>query len=348
VRRLAIALVVLGWIGRPAIADDAKQKRAATVLLKNGNGLYATGDYQGALDMFQSAYATYPSAKIFLNIGTALKALDRNVEAAETYERYLASADAAADRIAEVKGILEELDRNKLGRLRIVARGIEGRVQLDARDLGAYTEPMNVRVAPGNHSVVLVREGESPVAAAPTAIVGKTVEVVLDAPAVAPAETVPPVEVATVSPDPGDDDDLDEPAVFAAAEPEFSKLSGLLFADVDYKVRGAAFFGGVGYAVTPRIDVVGAALVGSQAQGGYVGATLRLLDGRVKPLFGIGMPVFFSDGVRAALRGTAGISVSPFPRVDVGVELGLEHYFSPEMGFAQTFVVPAIGVRARL
>ncbi|HUH03723.1 MAG TPA: tetratricopeptide repeat protein [Kofleriaceae bacterium] len=349
-RTLVIAIIVVGWLGGPVRADDTKQKRAATVLLKKGNELFAAGDYQGALDLFQSAYATYPSSKIVLNIGTTLKALGQYVEAAETYESYLASADAAPERVAEVNVILEELDRTRLGKLRIVARDVIGRVQLDARDLGVYTAPIEVRVRPGNHSVVLVRDGEPPIAATPTARIGEVVEVVLAAPVAAPPEPVaidPPADRVPI----GDDDDDDDGGglgVFRAPEPEFSRFSGLLFADLDFKLRGAALFGGLGYALTPDLDLVCAALIGAHAQGGYLGATLRLLDGRLKPLLGAGVPVFFSDGPRAAVRATAGVSISPFPRLDVGVELGLEHYFNPEMGYAQTFVLPAVGVRARL
>ena len=63
----------------PVRADDASE-REGRALFDKGNQRIKEGDFAGALEAFQSAYAKYPNVKILLNIGTTLRHLGRNVE----------------------------------------------------------------------------------------------------------------------------------------------------------------------------------------------------------------------------------------------------------------------------
>ena len=81
-----IAIVAALCFATVAQADSQTEARA---LFKEGNRLLDAGDYVGALDMFKGAYSRWPNVKILLNLGTALRQLGRNVEAAEHYEKYL-------------------------------------------------------------------------------------------------------------------------------------------------------------------------------------------------------------------------------------------------------------------
>src|SRR5206468_7323218 len=91
-----------------------------TGLLREGNALYKKGDYTGALEKFQDAYATVPSPKLLFNIGQAERDLGRTVDAIQAFEKFLADApDASPKTIAEARGEVADLQK-KVGRLQIL------------------------------------------------------------------------------------------------------------------------------------------------------------------------------------------------------------------------------------
>lgn len=340
--RLVVALAVVAALSAPAVADDPRDKRAATVLLKKGVDLFNAGKHQEALELFQSAYETYKSPKILLNIGTSLAALGRKAEAADAYARYLDAGVADEARDAEVRGLLAELDAG-LGRITVTVNQTGGTVSLDERVLGVYQAPLTVRATPGEHRVSITPAEGKPVATTVTVVAGQTHDVPLQVEVVAATTETPAFDAA--------DDASPAPDLGVSAQlepPSYSAFTAVAFADVDYKLRGAAAFVGALYQVVPRVHLGGAALIGRTAPGLYAGVTYELLDAVVKPSVSAGVPVFFSDGVRAAVRGSVGVSVSPTPRFDIALEVGVEHYVNPEDGFEQTFLVPALGVRARI
>src|SRR5262247_2293943 len=110
--RLSRVLVVASLLAAPrAFAQQPPQpdpsKMDAKALMQTGVRLLEAKDYLGALAIFKDAYARFPSAKILLNIGTTLKLLDRKAEAANTYQRYLDSADADATKKIQVAAELQ-------------------------------------------------------------------------------------------------------------------------------------------------------------------------------------------------------------------------------------------------
>lgn len=144
---------------QPMARDDNKQ--AAQKLLGEGNQLLGDGEDMAALEKFRDAYERYPSPKILLNIGTTLRQLGRNVEAAAVYERYLRDPDAEPTRALDLRRILREIDAI-VGRIRIEAHQPLVSVRLDGKPLERFSSGSSLRVEPGDHTVVASAKGFPP------------------------------------------------------------------------------------------------------------------------------------------------------------------------------------------
>ena len=91
-KRTTAALSILLLAPSAAFADDAAGKEQARELLREGNALLSAGDFSSALEKFRAAYAKFASPKILINMGTALRSIGQEVEAAAVYERCLMKA----------------------------------------------------------------------------------------------------------------------------------------------------------------------------------------------------------------------------------------------------------------
>lgn len=146
-----------------AASDDPKRVKARQLVTAGGQ-LVVDGDYMAALEKFHAAYALYPSPKILVNIGTTLRQLGRNVEAAEAYEAYLADPSAEPVRRAEITRIVGELEAH-VGRLRIEVNEPAATLLVDGRPVAGFRSGASLRVEPGEHSVVAERAGLPPAVA---------------------------------------------------------------------------------------------------------------------------------------------------------------------------------------
>jgi Flp pilus assembly protein TadD len=157
-RRLACALVVAAaaTASSDVWADALKDK--AQELLTEGNRLVREGDFGAALLKYRTAFELFPSPKLLINIGTALRHTGRNAEAAATYERYLADPEADPARRAELERILADLDR-LVGRLDVEAAEPDVRVSVDGQLVDLSDRHVVVRVDPGPHTVVGEKAG---------------------------------------------------------------------------------------------------------------------------------------------------------------------------------------------
>src|SRR6188472_1581404 len=99
---VAVLVLVLAPVLASAQPANVGDRGDAKALVQTGVRLLDAKDYLGALATFKEAYSRYPSAKILLNIGTTLRLLGRDAEAANTYQRYLESKDADTARSIEV------------------------------------------------------------------------------------------------------------------------------------------------------------------------------------------------------------------------------------------------------
>ncbi len=103
--------------GEVVISEGAREAFKRGVVL-----LTETKDYAGAYAAFKAAYAESPSPKILGNLGLAAMHLERDGEAIEAYERYLAQAGAVSD--TEHRQILEDLValRDRVARIDLTIR----------------------------------------------------------------------------------------------------------------------------------------------------------------------------------------------------------------------------------
>ncbi len=328
---------------QPDAPADAN-KGDAKELMQLGVKLLSSKDYLGALAVFKDAYSRFPSPKILLNIGTTLKLLDRNAEAVNTYQRYLDSPDADQARRPEVTAEMERLDR-KLGRLEITAPA-EAEIQIDDQDWAPAPSARLYRVAPGSYTLRARRDGYQPFEQTGTMEVGQSVAVTIE------LAVIPKAVSQVFVPVPASERFDDEPAL--APEPR-SRLGLLARGHFDVDGGAATFIGGT-FDVTRQLRASAAAIIGPNF-GGYVAAHFAFLTGTIQPIVAVGMPIFFNDGARVAIRGAAGVEIVANSHFSFLVELGVEHLFNPQpmvefggmlRSINSTSLIPAFGVTARL
>lgn len=338
-----LSLQVTTVIAQPSPPVDA-DKGDAKALMQLGVKLLASQDYLGALAVFKDAYQRFPSPKILLNIGTTLKLLGRDAEAVNTYQRYLDSADADPARRPEVTAEMKRLDVG-LGRLEITAPA-EAEIQIDEQDWVPAAAAKLYRVAVGPYTLRARRAGHLPFERTGEASKGQTVAVTIE---LEPApKAVDRVFVQVPVSDRFDDE------VVQTSEPR-SRLGMLALGHFDVD-GGAATFLGLTLDVTGQLRTSAAAILGPNF-GGYVGAHFAFLTGKIQPIAAIGMPIFFNDGARVAIRGAAGVEIVANRHFSFLVELGVEHLFNPQpmvefggmlRSINATSFIPALGITARL
>jgi hypothetical protein len=334
---VGLGLVMVGGVApvHAGPADAPADKVDAKSLMQSGLKLLKAKDYLGALAVFRDAYARFPGAKILLNIGTTLKLLGRDAEAANAYQRYLDAGDADPTKQADVAKAIAELDaRVGVLAVRVIPDGAE--VQLGDEWLPA-AQARAVRVAPGGYTLHARHAGYEDGDAKGEVAVGQRAEI-----------TIALRELAkVVAPRPVDDHpDLRDGVVVRAPAPP-SRLGALVVGHVDVTHKGAAALVGASFAITPHLDAIAAALLGPSS-GAYLGAQLALTGGRLRPLLAVGVPVFFSGGPRVAVRGAAGVEFAATRNLSLTLELGVEHLLNPEADIKATGFIPALGATARL
>jgi len=318
----------------PGGKDDAKS------LMASGLKLFQAGDYLGALTVFREAYTRFNSAKILLNIGTTLSKLNRNAEAANTYQRYLDADDTDPTKRADVLKVLGDLDV-KVGSVEVAVTPAEAEVQVGGDETWHPAAKISrVRVEPGKVLVKARAEKFTPAEKTVDVAAGKKVPVALQLVAIpeAPVVTAPPVVVAP--PTGGEIDGGAEPA-------KPSRLGAYVVANIDVTNKGGAARVAVTFELVPRLQLEAGGIIGA-SPGAYAGVRYGLLPGRFRPLLAVGAPVFIKDGAHVAVRGAAGLEIVLSPRVSVVVEAGVEHVLNPAMNFVDTMFVPSIGAAGRL
>ena len=157
--RFLLATVLLCAMTSPLVAQpaDPSAKERAQSLLREGVALYERGDPAAALSRFEAAFAIFPSPKILLNQGQALRDLKRPVEAMDAFVRFLTEAkDAPPEATAEARRMMAELQA-QLGRIRISSPTSGAVVLLDGKQVGATPLSKLLWVTPGRHRIRLDR-----------------------------------------------------------------------------------------------------------------------------------------------------------------------------------------------
>jgi hypothetical protein len=367
---MALALAVLLAAG--TVQADAKAEREARALFKEANRLLGEKDYVSALDMFRAAYNRWPNAKILLNIGTTLRNLGRDAEAADAYEKYLREGKPDAKRKAEVDAILKELS-TKLARLRIEVNEPGARVLVDGKVVGESPQAITLRVEAGTHTIVAEKQGYP--AAAATVQISAGQERVVELRLVqsgAPPPPTPPGPPPKKAPDPTPEPPPPgpraikipgppEPAVGptegtvvkSAPRPlkQSNRFGAFVRGDVDGKFRGAVATVGVTYSPLFWLEVSLAGNLGPTF-GFEPGVTGYILRGTWRPLVAVGVPIMFSDGARPGIHAAGGLEWN-FTRnfaafLLVGVEVFPTAQSTPTVKYEKVIFVPSLGLQARL
>jgi len=148
------SIVLLALLAQAlTLTPNPQAKAKAQGLLNEGARLYGGGDYAGALEKFNTAYAAYPSPKLMFNIGQANRDLGRPVEALQAFEKFLADESGALpETAAEARTFLAEL-REKLGRIRIDCQAADTEVSIDGKSVGRTPLPEPIWATPRRHQV---------------------------------------------------------------------------------------------------------------------------------------------------------------------------------------------------
>ncbi len=161
-----------------APSADPRAKARAQGLLTEGSARYEKGDYAGALENFNAAYAAYPSPKLLFNIGQADRDLSRPVEALDAFEKFLAAdTDAAPGTTADARKSVAEL-QGKLGQIRIDCEKAGVEVSVDGKSVGLTPLPEPIWATPGHHQLT-ARQASAAVAIETVDVTAGSVQAVL-------------------------------------------------------------------------------------------------------------------------------------------------------------------------
>jgi tetratricopeptide (TPR) repeat protein len=93
----------------PAFAQKGDKKKLAKEYVDAGLAAQEAGDYDGAIELYQKAYALVPHPILHFNIGQAHRLAGRDEEARASYEAYL-DADPKGAKVKEAKSFLKEIE----------------------------------------------------------------------------------------------------------------------------------------------------------------------------------------------------------------------------------------------
>lgn len=196
--------LMLAWFAAAASTSSGDRSRAQR-LVDHGATLYRRGDLEGALKKLEQAYAAYPSAKLWLNIGKLDWDLGRTVEAMHAFERFLATDTHSSPATFKAARAAIESLRSHLGRLRVDCDLDGAEISIDGARVGSTPLSGMTWVAPGPH--VLTANSSTLAAARSTRIdikEGETQTIVLQleppasAPPASPVAMRLPVEPAPI------------------------------------------------------------------------------------------------------------------------------------------------------
>jgi hypothetical protein len=134
----------------PAVSAEAQR------LLAEGIVAFEQGQNGTAIARFRAAYQAGRAPVALVNLGQALRAAGRVLEAVETFERYLREGGerVPAERAAAVRETIDAL-RGQLASLEITSDPVGARVRVDGSEVGPTPLAAPLVVAAGVHTVEL-------------------------------------------------------------------------------------------------------------------------------------------------------------------------------------------------
>lgn len=333
IRRALFAIACLTTLAhaQPAPKDDSKVD--AQSLMQSGVKLLEGKDYLGALAVFKTAYERFQGAKILLNIGTTLKLLGRDADAANAYQRYLEASDTDPKRKGEIEKLIAKLDKT-VGKVTITPIPSNAASTIDDDNWLHVVHGAVWRVTPTRHSIIVKADGYETKTKSVQIGVGEEVALELQL-------TPIPKPVARIITVPGPS------IVVVGPEAPRSRFGAIATGNFDIPNGGAAVVG-LTADLIDRVTARAGVVIGPHI-GGYAGGTFAFLTKQYRPYVTAGLPVFFSHGARYGIRGGVGFEYEVNRHLAFVIEAAVEHEFNPEMGESKkTLFVPAAGVIGRL
>lgn len=326
------ALVSSTLIVRAAKGEESPEAEART-LFREGNSRVEQGDYPQALERFRAAYRLWKNPKIQLNMATVLRELGRPAEAANAYQHYLREAEPPPEKRQEVELVVQELE-GQLGRVSLAVDEQVTRVWLDGEllDPGEYSIHF---VEPGAHRFRLESANGSHDTVPLVVSAGERRKVTLASALPSEGEPQPPPASRPTVPSPNRE----------KQKPSCLGVVGRV--DLDGQGRGAV--GGLGavWALNSHFRLTGGALLGVR-QGAWVGASVALFRGPLRPILGLSMPTFFVGTVQPGISGELGLRGEITNRVAALAQVALVHFPLATASYIPTVVVPSVGLEVRL
>jgi tetratricopeptide (TPR) repeat protein len=154
-----LALAVAVGVLLTTQAEEARDR--ARDAFNQGQELYRSGDYAGALSAFETAESAWPSPAALYNIGRCHERLGHPAEAVKAYERYLAEAPEAPDHEA-VSTRVAELRRQLPPDGRLTVSVEPGGATVTVDQSAPEPAPVEKQLPPGRHVVVAELDGHTP------------------------------------------------------------------------------------------------------------------------------------------------------------------------------------------
>jgi hypothetical protein len=178
--RTLIAAAVLAVATKGHAQPIAPAKGEAAERFDRAIRLVNAGDLSGGLAEFVRAYQLSPSSIVLYDMGLVRAELQRPVEAARDLEKALADATALKPEEQErARRVLAE-QREKIGRIELVASVKEGSVEVDNLEVAKLPLSAPLEVATGSHVVGVISPGYAPARREVTVAGKQTVQISLD------------------------------------------------------------------------------------------------------------------------------------------------------------------------
>lgn len=163
-RTAVVALVALVGVFSvtPARAQTASERTLARQLFRDGVAAARQSRWADARGSFQRAYDLVGEPEVLLNLAGAQAETGQLVESAESYRRFLreVTRGALARQRPQAERQLAEIEpRIPSARISIEGLLARDRVSLDGADLARATLGAQLPVNPGDHVLVVTREG---------------------------------------------------------------------------------------------------------------------------------------------------------------------------------------------
>jgi hypothetical protein len=333
-------------------ADSSAQSRdraAAAALFKAGRKAMKEGDYQTACTKFEESQRYDPAAGTLLNLANCKEKLGLLATAWELFDAAVERLPAGDNRI-KIAQKRRDAIKPRLPYLKIElepAAPLQTQVTRDGIEVGSASFGLSIPVDPGEHQVVVKAEGhqERRYEVALQEGEQKTLKV-------APGEIIEPEEpeepkVDTQQPVsiPEVDDGID-----TLPEDSLSHAGQLgveLRSDIDPVDKGVIAAVGSSYGIIDYVEVQITALLGNNF-GVEPGGRFYILKEQLKPLIELAVPIFFVDGARPGIRGSAGLQWDIARHIGVFAEAGVAFFPGDHENYRDVVFLPALGAQGRL